>query len=180
MKPQVFDLITRWRHTRGYGVHSPLAFRIVTECVRPDSRYAYYADSRIEYLYAGDRRRCRQMRLIVRLIDQLRPEEVWMPGAERRAAKVISEAFPSLRISIRQAAPERAGLIVIFGASVSSLPDAITRIFDNSRATALLCIHKSRVAERAVIPSATLTLRGREYTLSVSREGMQPVVYDIL
>ena len=33
--------LKRFRHTRGYGVHSPFAFRFITECLR--ERLAYYA-----------------------------------------------------------------------------------------------------------------------------------------
>lgn len=35
--------LTRLRHTRGFGVHSPFAFRLITECLR--ERCAYYAYS---------------------------------------------------------------------------------------------------------------------------------------
>ncbi len=33
--------LTRYRHTRGYGVHSPFAFRFITECL--GERWPYYA-----------------------------------------------------------------------------------------------------------------------------------------
>lgn len=32
----------RWRHTRGFGVHSPLAFAMVGAVVRPKGGYAFY------------------------------------------------------------------------------------------------------------------------------------------
>lgn len=37
-------LYRRWRHTRGFGVHSPFAFRLVTEVIRPPLGYIYYAE----------------------------------------------------------------------------------------------------------------------------------------
>lgn len=42
----LFSLYKRWRHTRGFGVHSPFAYRLVTEVVRPPRGYAYYAEFR--------------------------------------------------------------------------------------------------------------------------------------
>lgn len=179
MKPHIFELLKRWRHTHGYGVHSPLAFRIVTECVRPDRRYAYYADSRIEYIFKDDSRSRRMLRLTVRLIDILRPEAIWMPGAGRRVVKVISEAYPSLRVSSRNAAPDKADLIVVAGSGGASVSAEMMRLLGRPGDAALLSVHEP-AADAAVIPDATLILRGRRYSLSVRREGMQPVAYDIL
>ena len=39
---QIAESYKRWRHTRGYGVHSPYAYSVVKEVVRPGRRYAYY------------------------------------------------------------------------------------------------------------------------------------------
>ena len=39
-----FRWYRRWRHTRGFGVHSPFAFRLVTEAIHPPRGYAYYAE----------------------------------------------------------------------------------------------------------------------------------------
>lgn len=39
---RLFSLYRRWRHSRGYGVHSPFAYRIVKEVVAPTSGYTYY------------------------------------------------------------------------------------------------------------------------------------------
>lgn len=41
---RLFRLYRRWRHTRGFGVHSPFAFRLVTEAIHPPRGYAYYAE----------------------------------------------------------------------------------------------------------------------------------------
>lgn len=180
MKSRIFDLLTRWRHTRGYGVHSPLAFRIVTECVCPDSRYAYYADSRIDYVFKDNRHRRRQLRVLVRLIVILRPALLWMPGADRHIANVVAEAFPSLRISTRTAAPDRFDLAAVFTLSDSSLPERAARSFSGSGESAILCFHNGDGASAPDIPGATLTLRGRRYSLSVKRTGMHPVTYDML
>lgn len=35
----------RWRHTHGYGVHSPFAYMMVKEIVRPGRLYRYYAET---------------------------------------------------------------------------------------------------------------------------------------
>lgn len=39
--------LTRWRHSRGFGVHSPFAYRIITDAIRLKDEYAYYGYSEI-------------------------------------------------------------------------------------------------------------------------------------
>lgn len=56
----------RWRHGRGFGIHSPFAFRFITEVLRQKHPYYGYADiSRDE-----------RVRLLFRLVVALRPETV--------------------------------------------------------------------------------------------------------
>lgn len=46
MKGNIFEAYRRWRHRRGYGVHSPLAYRLVTEVITDLPRqYKYYDQS---------------------------------------------------------------------------------------------------------------------------------------
>lgn len=40
----MFKHYKRWRHTRGYGVHSPFAYRLITEAIHPKHGYVYYAE----------------------------------------------------------------------------------------------------------------------------------------
>lgn len=35
----------RLRHSRGFGIHSPFAFRLITEVLRPQRSYAYYSEA---------------------------------------------------------------------------------------------------------------------------------------
>ncbi len=41
----ILSRLQRWRHSRGFGVHSPFAFRFITGTLRQP--YAYYAYSRL-------------------------------------------------------------------------------------------------------------------------------------
>lgn len=41
-----FKLYVRWRHSKGFGVHSPYAYMFIKEVVRPGN-YGYYAYDRI-------------------------------------------------------------------------------------------------------------------------------------
>ncbi|MDE5662418.1 MAG: hypothetical protein K2I37_00065 [Muribaculaceae bacterium] len=66
----IADRYRRWRHTRGFGVHSPLAYTIVTEALYPRTGYRYYleTDARLCSPDPGESRRARAIyRLCVRL-----------------------------------------------------------------------------------------------------------------
>lgn len=58
----------RKRHSLGFGIHSPFAYRFITEVLCPPRCYAYYA-----YKQTG---RDRRMRLLVRLLAFFSPASV--------------------------------------------------------------------------------------------------------
>lgn len=43
----LWDWYIRWRHSKGYGVHSPYAYRFITDVIRP-GKYGYYAFEDLE------------------------------------------------------------------------------------------------------------------------------------
>lgn len=63
------------RHGRGFGVHSPLAFELISR-VLPD-RPAYYADSAIRTMFRGRRQR-RIARIAVRLAARFEPRTMFV------------------------------------------------------------------------------------------------------
>ena len=65
---------SNWRHSRGFGVHSPLAFELLSR-VLPD-RPPYYADSTINSTFR-ERRRQRIARIILRLVSHFEPSTVF-------------------------------------------------------------------------------------------------------
>lgn len=71
----------RWRASRGYGVHSPLAFRMVKHVVRPSKDVIYYGEERL-LLESGDAdpRDIRQARMLLRFVAELQPAYVWTYG----------------------------------------------------------------------------------------------------
>ena len=64
--PTLLTAFTRLRHSRGFGIHSPFAFRFVTEVLC--QKLPYYA-----YAEIG---RDRRLRLLYRLMAEFRPARV--------------------------------------------------------------------------------------------------------
>lgn len=78
----------RWRHSRGYGIHSPFAYRMVREVLCPPRGYAYYAESQLRHA---------ELRLLFRILVALRPATVAVfAGAQQAALEhLVSLALPS-------------------------------------------------------------------------------------
>lgn len=83
----------RRRCSRGFGVHSPFAYRFITEVLCLPGEYGYYA-----YSSAG---RDRRMRLLVRLLACFNPVSVAIDldaGAERVEA-LVREVLPHAAVN---------------------------------------------------------------------------------
>lgn len=81
----VSETFKRFRHSRGYGVHSPFAYRLVMNVVHPGSLYEYYGYFDIDAtLASADCRSCvawrmrADARLLLRLAATLRPKKVFV------------------------------------------------------------------------------------------------------
>lgn len=84
---KISERLRRWRASRGYGIHSPLAYRIVKYVVRPDSNVIYYGERRLEDEALSKassqltRRQVKRARLLLRLVAEIEPANVWVsPG----------------------------------------------------------------------------------------------------
>lgn len=68
----------RWRHSRGFGVHSPFAFRFITEVLCLPEIYGYYSYLDIP---RGE------LRTLFRVAVRLQPRKVAMPGCDNREVR---------------------------------------------------------------------------------------------
>lgn len=92
----------RWRATRGYGVHSPLAYRLVTDAMRPPRDVAFYGEERLEEFADAKglpRRELRRARLLLRLTAALQPSYVWVaPGVPELLREAVRLAGCAVRL----------------------------------------------------------------------------------
>ncbi len=78
-----FKAYVRWRHYRGFGVHSPFAYTLVTMAVNPGD-YGYYGYSRIDNVilrpgFKGYPHARNDARLLLRLLVQLGSRRLLVP-----------------------------------------------------------------------------------------------------
>lgn len=117
------EWIGRWRASRGYGVHSPLAFRIVGHVVRPPRDVVYYGEERLMASGAPGPD-VSEARRLLRFVAELQPSTVWTsPGLPEIYKEAISLAGCVVRIFDGKAYPPgaaNADMAVAVGRSLKS------------------------------------------------------------
>lgn len=93
------ERIDRFRHTRGYGVHSPLAYRLVKHVVRPPRDVVYYGEEQLQALPGVFGRRLRNARVLLRLVAEFQPSFVWVaPKTDELLMEAVRLAGCAVRV----------------------------------------------------------------------------------
>lgn len=163
MLRRIPDIINRARHRRGFGVHSPLAFRLVTEVIAERSGYAFYCYRKIPT--AAGRR-------MLRLIAALHPKEVILLANDRETQRVISlsgnrRKTVGTTLRILPGNPERDTLLK----ALSAL-DEEDYLYCRGLSEPELQEFKTRL-------TGGLLLTSRHYTLCLRRDEMPLQVYTL-
>lgn len=103
----------RLRHSRGFGVHSPSAYRYIREVLR--ERYAYYAYERIDAYAAAFPGGRSQARMLLRIAIYARPQHAAVAGCADAASRIVAEACPAA--CLHEAIDPRCRLLVLDGDS---------------------------------------------------------------
>lgn len=87
-------MLTRWRNTRGFGVHSPFGFQIVKRVIKSHSGYAYYAYADIERCCHKDhtgKKTAEEAKMLLRLTCMVKADSIFLtpdcPKAFRTALR---------------------------------------------------------------------------------------------
>lgn len=101
---QIAKRFRRWRHSRGFGIHSPYAFRFVCEVLNQSGTYGFYAYEELEQRMRQLRVRSisrRRLRMLFRVVVELRPATVSVVAAEPLAELlrfVVAKAAPHAQV----------------------------------------------------------------------------------
>lgn len=172
--------LARWRHSRGFGVHSPLAYRLVREVVRPDSRYGYYGYHAISRALRGvvdhEGELEGRARLLLRVCATLRPGSVSLPPhAPRCLRAAVAAAEPRALLTTE---PAKARLAVEW--TQGRTPDVIARHMAAPGAMLLCFGHVGPVAEMLPgVMAEGLVLHSHTVLLAVQRDRMPLVVHTV-
>lgn len=107
-----FVWLARFRHRCGYGVHSPFAFRLMTEVFYEDLPYYYFGDNDRFMPWTWQFRRKKGLHLLFRLSNWFRPEVICSPLVFTLAGEYMNEACP--RASLQREYPEEGKRTILF------------------------------------------------------------------
>lgn len=173
----ITEYITRWRHTRGYGVHSPLAYRIVKDCLYPDWAYGFYCDAYIDYEFRNEPRKGKHARKLIRLINLLKPKRVWIPDCDKRVRKALSFSFPRMQLTTNKECPKTVDMIVDFnGGDIDKLWDKL----EGMEECTLVAFSKKAGRMDKMEKGPTLILEGGDYSILLRRKGMDFIRYKLI
>lgn len=103
----------RWRHGRGFGIHSPFAYDFITTTLR--ERLPYYAYSKLDALAAEKQQGAsvqRRLRLIFRIAVRFNPTTAAIIGV--RNASLQKVALKELRRDINlKSSLDKADLVIV-------------------------------------------------------------------
>ena len=87
--------LQRLRHSRGFGVHSPYAYRFVGSVINPPRGYAYYAEREIEDTLTKEPMRYRleaEARTLLRIATFTNPESAYLPASAHKCFRFVLRA----------------------------------------------------------------------------------------
>ncbi len=179
----ISEAYKRWRHTRGYGVHSPFAYSLVKSVVHPGRGYAYYAYEEIDNSMEGTSlpHSRRESRILLRLSAFLNVRSAFLPNDERispfRAALLAANSRMTVTTALSSAPDCR--LICSTGDYVPI--DTLKRLLsEEGRIVALRESPEGWGRQLFDSLSEGLMLYGRKNIIVISRPGMQKVAYSML
>ena len=90
------SFLKQYRHSKGYGVHSPFAYRFITETLC-DRKATYYLDPTLRYNGRGDEK---VLKLTLRVLCALKPKSIGLlPNAQSRIRDIIKEVDSEIAIN---------------------------------------------------------------------------------
>ncbi len=100
----------RWRHGRGFGIHSPFAYDFITRTLR--ERLPYYAYDSLDAKAAAESIRLRRLRLLFRIAVRFNPATVAIVGERHADAEVA--AVKAARSTVKVTGdPAEADMVIV-------------------------------------------------------------------
>lgn len=179
----LWKLYLRWRHSKGFGVHSPYAYRFVTDVLRPGP-YRYYSYWEIEERLRGKERDdtdlMKLIRFTIRLAIFLKAKRIIFHQGSARFAEVAAQCLRIPFIPLKKSESfvfGKGDLLIMEGETEN--PESLKKAI--AAGTAVFAVNPRREI-RAIIDNPIergLLLRGKHRMILIPRQEMAYVAYDI-
>lgn len=177
----LWDWFRRWRATRGYGIHSPLAFRLATRVIRPEKGVIYYGEEKLSVAESPVKDILRA-RLLLRLVADLQPAYVWTsPGLPQIYTDAISLAGCVVRVFDGKFFPDRRNDVdmTVFAGDKVRKKD-MQKFLRPGTSMIGLGIKQSLIARVPDLFKGGVVLKGKHSVIAVSTDDPQVNSYEIL
>ncbi|MDE5876204.1 MAG: hypothetical protein K2H47_01660 [Muribaculaceae bacterium] len=175
--------LNRWRHSRGFGVHSPYAYHLVCEIVRPDPRYGYYGYRDIERailearMSSSEESRCiRRACLLLRCVANLHPASVWLPSSSAPCMSVAVAKGGNCQLSVK---PEECELMVLSEPGVEDIDSMKRHIVTHGHSLLVFGAGVGLATELGKVMKDGVIFYGLSTLLAVSRSDMPLVTHAV-
>lgn len=168
-----------WR-SRGFGIHSPFAFRFVTTVLRQQGEYYAYSDLR--RLTSGRKPEFARCTLMFRLVCEFRPQSVILDPA---LGGCVREAVAKADSRVRCVAPDEAGcddelsdcLMILDGCSLECMQAKdvfrlIDRVLAGDGVVVVIGISRQLYADIKNLMAAGMSFTNRRTAVFVSRRDL--------
>lgn len=168
-------LYRRWRHTRGFGVHSPFAFRFVRDVLREHVGYGYYTDGYYHKLTA-DMSKCVRHRYAIcfRIVARLAPKCIFMsPQLDTRLESLLHKAEDrvSCRVSVPESVPD-SSLVICLAEELNALRIRLKEANDVTLVILYLSQYPRLIDRLASSMPGGWIFEGKDMAVLVSRSDM--------
>ena len=172
----------RWRHSKGFGVHSPYAYRFVMDVLRPGP-YRFYSYHEVESLLKpGERHDYRFERLLrftIRLCNFLKTKRI-LCVPDSRVGAIVADAMRLERLSVNQSAEiefKDGDLLII---EKSELSENIVKSAIKNKVPVFALNPGNEIRELLETPiERGLLLKGKKRIILIPRQEMAFIAYDI-
>lgn len=172
----------RWRHTRGFGVHSPYAYRFVENVVHPGRLYSYYGYSDIDATCGSEgfsRRVRREARMFLRFLVFMNPKSVYIPVGANAAFHAAANALgKTLHIERKPKNAEKCEILTSHR-NFTPLETLCRHLAVSGHSITLIDAPEGWNEELFNALPSGLMIFGRHNTIVISREGMQKIAYEM-
>ena len=178
----ISETYKRWRHTRGYGVHSPFAYSLVMGVVRPGRKYGHYGyekiDNALERTSLPHSRR--EARTLLRLAAFLDVRSAFLPNDDRTSPFLTALRAANSRMAVTSALSAASDCQLICSTADYIPLDTLRKLLtEPGRIIALRNAPEGWRDRLFDTLDKGLMLYGRHNILLISRTGMQKVSYSI-
>ena len=176
-----FDSYKRWRHSKGYGVHSPYAFRMVKDVVRPGN-YGYYGYDLIDAVLGSKNSspelKLKELRLLLRLLVFLHSKRLLAIGPLTQGMLAVAHGAGVEAETFRQSSDLQKDDLVIIS-NIKTTSEALKKSLGDK--TPIIAISPSPEIRNFMMQplSHGLLLTGSDIMILIPRPEMHYVSYSM-